>query len=240
MKGRNKRFLACLAMACAKISAGTVSDQGTLANSTDTFITTVTLAGSQTVTLQTWGFGGGINGNGATIPAGGFDPLVAVFQGTGPGAAFIQGTSDILTNYSSFMGCPPAGTLTIGNIAGNCGDVLMALQLTAGAYTILLSDAAYIPNAVFSGTGALGDGFTDLTGGVFQTCADPANCINPTANWALDITLSDAAQAPEPGSVGTVCIGLLGLAAVLRLRSGNDNKRMQESAKGAARTAEWI
>ena len=53
-----------------------------------------------------------------------------------------------------------------------------------------LSDAEYIPNAIFDSpsSGNLNEGFTDLTGGAFQTCADLNDCNNDTANWALDVT----------------------------------------------------
>ena len=77
------------------------------------------------------------------VPAGGFDPFVGVFAGTGDSASFINGTSDDLSNFSSFAGCPPAGTVNIGGSV--CGDITMSLALTVGTYTVLLSDAAFIP-----------------------------------------------------------------------------------------------
>jgi hypothetical protein len=229
MRIGNKLLLVFLALGYARIgSAITVlyaaPPLAPLASPQDFFQTTATLVTPGTLTLQTLGFGGGTSLTGPVIPAGGFDPLVAVFAGTGSGATFVEGTSDILTNYydSALMGCPPAGTVMIGGMP-TCGDVLMALSLSAGTYTILLSDAAYIPNAVFSGSGTLGDGFFDLTppGGGFQTCLqDNSACISDTANWALDVTISDSSPTPEPAAWGMACLGL-GLVVVARLRSGS-------------------
>jgi hypothetical protein len=207
-------FRAAIVIAVAAVaaavpgSAQTISDTGSLLNPEDTVLINLALVADGSVTLQTYGFGGGTNAAGAVIPSGGFDPFVGLFSGTGPGAAFIDGTSDILTNYSP--GCPPAGTVTIGSIPGQCGDVnLQFTGLAAGTYTVLLSDAAYLPSAVFEDSGVLGDGFVDLTGGVFQTCYDANDCNTDTANWALDITTSVPSPVPEPPSVELAGLGII-------------------------------
>jgi hypothetical protein len=198
-------------------SAGMISDTGSLTSpdvdpGDDELIAfTLTLPGS--VTLQTYGFGGGVNGAGNTITAGGFDPFVGLFQGTGATALFLDGTADNLSNYTSEpTACPPAGLVTIGGVAGQCGDVRLQFNsLAAGMYTVVLSDADYVPNAVYETTGYLGDGFSDLTGGSlpFQTCFDASDCNTDSANWALDITTPGviASAAPEPSSFGLAGVG---------------------------------
>lgn len=197
--------------------ADTMSFSGTLLNPEDSVLIDLTLNAPGAVTLQTYGFGGGLNAAGSTVPSGGFDPFVGIFSGTGANAVFVDGTSDTLSNYSP--GCPPAGTVTIGSVTGQCGDVsLQVTGLAAGSYTVLLSDGEYIPNAVFeSSPGYLGDGFTDLTAGVFQTCYDTNNCNRDTANWALDITAPAAIFAPEPGSCTLAGLGVT-LGAWIRSR----------------------
>jgi hypothetical protein len=155
------------------------------------------------------------------IPAGGFDPFVGVFAGTGSTATFIDGASDDLSSYSgSYVGCPPAGEVNIGGEV--CGDVTLSEALSAGTYTVLITDAAYIPNAVFETDGELGDGFSDFTGGVLQTCntvGSNTSCITPTADWALDITTpASASPVPEPNGLWALGLAFLGLGAACRRR----------------------
>jgi hypothetical protein len=201
---------------------------GALNNTEASFSVPVTLVTTGTINLQTYGFGGGTNAAGSVIPAGGFDPFIGLFSGTGSTAVFLDGTSDILTNYSP--GCPPAGTLAIGSVPGQCGDVnIQFAGLSAGTYTVLLTDGEYVPNAVFEASPAfLGDGFTDFTGGVFQTCYDANDCNTNTGNWALDITapagstVPTSSSVPEPSSAPLAAIGMaLGASVYAKSRKLN-------------------
>jgi len=223
-----KRYFLLMALAGSAF-ASTISYTGTLSSPEDVFETSATLNSAGTLTLQTWGFGGGTNAAGTSIPAGGFDPFVGVLDA---GGNLIQGTSDSLTNYPSFMGCPPAGTVTIGSVPDNCGDIKMSLALGAGTYSILLTDADYFPTAI-TGTpyGNLGEGFTDFTGGAFPltTCADLSDCNNDTANWALDVTTtttSGIAAIPEPGSLSVCALvfAVLTSAALRNKEKHNEQK----------------
>ncbi len=207
----------------AALLADTTSYTGTLASSTDSYALdfTVTGLGTETVTVQTFGFGGGTNAAGTSIAAGGFDPFIGLFAGTGAGASLLTdalgnpyGTSDLLSNFASFTGCPPAGTQNVGGTV--CGDITMTLALAAGDYTLLLSDGGYIPNAIFD-NGTLGEGFSDFTGGAFQTCnTDPTGvttCVNDTANWAFDLTTKpNVVSTSEPGSLALLVTGIAAFA----------------------------
>jgi hypothetical protein len=208
---RTSGFMVAALLAVQAVSASTISYTGTLASPEDaSTVITVTLEDAGTLDLQTYGFGGGTNAASEVIAPGGFDPFVGVFSGTGDSAEFIDGTSDILSNYAADEGCPPAGTVKIGDAV--CGDVALSEVLAAGTYTVLLTDGDYIPNAAFD-DGTLGEGFDDLTGGAFQTCntvGPNTTCVNDTAAWALDITAPDQSPAaPEPGGPCAFAIALV-------------------------------
>jgi hypothetical protein len=222
-------FAICLValLGPAAAMADGTSYVGTLADPNTTFEVTLTLASTSDVTLQTYGFGGGTNQAGTIIAPGGTDPFVGLFAGTGDGAAFINGTSLDLTNYSSFVGCPPANSVT--NFGGTtCGDITMVFDaLAAGTYTVLLSDGQFIPNAAVGAGSTFGDGFLDLTGGQFCNIADFADgetdCPNTSGAYALDVTTkSSSLPMPEPSSLILLATGLLGAIAVRR-RSLNSN-----------------
>jgi hypothetical protein len=92
--------------------------------------------------------------------------------------------------------------------------------LDAGTYTVVLSDGQYIANAVFD-NGTLGEGFSDLTGGVFCNIANNGvNCPDPLGGaYALDITTTSPPSAvPEPGTLGLVGSCLFGLGIFHRRR----------------------
>lgn len=226
----------CVLSATAGASTSYLSYTGTLATPETAVELAFTLTTASIVTFQTWGFGGGTNAAGQGIAAGGFDPLISLFAGFGPNIDIMtDGVGDPLADADnllnppwSFVGnCPPAGTVSIG---GNqdCGDDYMQTSLAAGTYTLVLTDANYIPLAVYD-NGNLNEGFSDLTGGVFQTC-DPNNnvCITPNGNYAVDIVSSGLA-VPEPAT-----LPLLGvcLAAVAGLKQFSKRRRAPKTIGG--------
>jgi hypothetical protein len=199
---------------------------------------TFTLSSPAAITLQTWGFGGGTNAAGTPISAGGTDPFLAIFFGTGASATILTegsgnpyGTSLDMLNYGNpnFLGCPPAGAPIIGGSA-QCGDITMTLpSLAAGTYTVVLSDGEYQANAVFD-NGALGEGFTDFTGGGFcNVDINGVGCPDPFGGaYAFDITGLPGAAVPEPALGGTL-LATVSLAAAFITNSLHKKKRDRES-----------
>ena len=228
-----------LAATAFNLSAGSMSFTGTLSSPEDVFETTFNLTAAETVTIQTWGFGGGTNASEQVILAGGFDPLIALFDGpvatatiATDGAGNPLADADNLLNPPwSFVGnCPPAGTVGIGT-DNDCGDDFMQVALDAGMYTLVLTDANYIPSAVFD-DGSLAEGFLDLTGGSFQTCDPVSNaCITPDSSYAVDIlsSPSDLVTTPEPSSLSSLGIGLAALAV---LKTSGKRRRSPTEKKG--------
>jgi hypothetical protein len=221
------RILALLAVAGCSLSAESLSYTGILATPESVFEQAFTLSGEDTVFFQTWSFGGGTNAAGQVIPAGGFDPLLTLFSGTGPDATIVTdgggnpiADGDLLANppWSYVGNCPSAGTVAIG-VNSDCGDDEIQVALPPGTYTLLLTDAAYTPNAVYD-NGALSEGFTDFTAGVFQTCDTDGSCITPSGNFAVDIVSSSLAEtAPEPMALLLFVTGLTALAVLNKLRN---------------------
>jgi hypothetical protein len=190
----------CLLMSApANCATASLSLTGSLPSPQSAFQQTFTLDAPATLRIVTWSFGGGTNAAGQVIPAGGFDPLVALFSGPPTpsivlNAGIPAADADTLTNFVG--NCPPAGTVMIGTGVGSavCGDdALVIMNVPAGIYTLVLTDANYIPFAVDPGpptSSLLSDGFLDLTAGVFQTCNTTSNgttCITPANRFAVDI-----------------------------------------------------
>jgi hypothetical protein len=189
--------LLCLLTAAASAQTGTLSYTGALATPQSVFSTTFSLSAAAPVAFRTWGFGGGTNAIGQNIPPGGFDPLLTVFSGTEATATLymdssgnpLAGADDLLnSDFADVIACPPASTVNMGG-DNACGDVALSLYLPAGTYTLVVTDAGYLPGAIFAG-GLLAQPFVDLTGGSaeFQTCDGVSGvCFTRYGNFAVDI-----------------------------------------------------
>lgn len=218
-------------VASCSTPAGAISCTGSLNSPEDIFTETFTLAATSTITVQTYGFGGGTNAAGTMIPSGGFDPLVALFSGTATSATVLMSGGNAIADADSFStysnsGCPPAGEITVGSVPNNCGDDKLTATLGSGTYTLLLTDANFLPIPVNPGIGGPVDltdttsnnygsstmtgAYTDATAGVFQTCVTLTDCNTDTANFAVDI-LEAPAAVPEPATLGFLSFVLAAL-----------------------------
>ena len=214
---------------CTTTGSGAISCTGTIDTPEDYFLKSFTVSGSgpQAITIQTFGFGGGTNAAGSVISSGGFDSLVALFSSAPETILTDSGGNPIASVPGStqfFPGCPPAGTVSIGGIA-TCGDNKLAATLSPGTYTLLLSDANYVPFAVSPGppiSSLLSDGFADLSGGIFQTCVSNGACITPNGHFAVDISGVPLSTVPEPSTLTLLGSGLMALVYARRRWGANN------------------
>lgn len=145
--------------------------------------------------IQSWGYGGtadapgGTNATGFVIPAGGFDPIIALFLGTGAGATIVPG------GVNDDGNCPP------GHASPFCFDsTLHFTSLGAGTYTLVLTAFSNFPIGP-----TFGDGYTNT--GTFD---------GRTSKFAFDVVASNpvVTDTPEPATLGLIGGGLVGIGLI--------------------------
>jgi hypothetical protein len=189
---RSAIVAAVLATSSVSALAANSSFTGNLAGDNDVALFSFALAATSDVTLRTWSYAGGTNAAGTLIAAGGFDPVVSLFFGTGSPAILIGANDD-------GFGVPvdPITSLAFDSL-------LESFALPAGIYTVALSQFDNFANGP-----TLGDGFLGYSG-------------NPdfdgrTSAWALDILIPESASVPLPGTLALLMLGLAA-AGVTRRR----------------------
>lgn len=194
-----------LALITCSAQASVFSFQGAFGADDDLAVFTFTLAAAGNVSATTFSYNGGTNGNGAAVAAGGFAPVLALFDSAGMqvagnvGSANTCGLSFCWDAVFSFVGAAP------------------------GAYTLILSQDGNNP------LGLLGDGYA-LSGQPHYT-AQYLGGSNPTATfvqvdgtqrtgrWALDVTVpAGVSVVPEPSTTALLLAGVAVLGALRRHR----------------------
>jgi uncharacterized protein (TIGR03437 family) len=174
------------------VFAANASYAGSFATDDDKRIFYFTLPQAGPVNLRTWSYAGGVNAAGTTVPAGGFDPTISLFDSQGN---FIVHNRD--------GGC--------GNVAPDpatsfCWDSFLSLTLPAGSYSVVLTQSENLPNAPRLSDSFVYDGQANFT--------TPAGAGSPgfwdlfpnkrTSAYALDIvgaasaatTITSSSQLP--------------------------------------------
>jgi hypothetical protein len=211
-------------------TAGSFSFTGTFVQDDQLQIFLFT-APSASVTLRTWSYAGTFdvlgnpvtNAAGNTIPVGGFDPALTVFDagtvGLGPLSPWAGGNND---GDPAIVAVDPA--------TGNAFDSLLLLTGLdpTHTYALVLSENDNLSPGYSS---TYGDGFSQAGQGDFtageQGCAPGTPfCQGPFApprsgQWAVDILgvrdATEAGSSPEPGSMLLLATGI-GTLALLRRR----------------------
>jgi hypothetical protein len=166
---------------------------GTLASVADVQLDNFALSSATALTVFTTSYGGGMNSDGTTTAAGGFEPLVALYDTSG--SVIAQTTGSYPNN---------TGDATTGIV----GDSYFATSsLMAGSYILAIAnwDTTGDPVSGFVNPGS-GSAFLD-TGGNTRT-----------GNYSADIASSTVASTPEPASFWLTLPAAAGMLVFLRNR----------------------
>jgi hypothetical protein len=199
---------------CLSSQASDFSFTGNFAADDDVQLFEFSVDAPSDVTLQSLSYAGGTNAAGVDIPAGGFDPILAVFD------------SDDLFIADNDDGTSP--NVGIDPVTGETFDTYLELSLSAGDHTVAVSQYDNFFN------GDLGDplssGFSrqgqhEFTGQDFGPGSGmfyDVDGYQRTSFWAFDILnveeaiLPNGPAVPEPATILLIGSGLMGLAAARR------------------------
>ena len=199
--------IAAACMLCASVSsAGDFHFTGSLTTDDQLEQFMFSLSSPGTVTAITYGYAGGTNVASQVIPAGGFDPWLAIFDSSGNLLASVDNGT-----------CGQVGT---DPSTGACFDSFISQSFASGTYTLILSESDNQPVDTTLADGYTRTGQGNFTGGEFG-CSNgsfcDANGDNRTANFAVDILAGGdgGGGVPEPA---TIVLGAAGLAGIIGLR----------------------
>ncbi len=201
---------AALLMAAATAGEAAVTDfsfQGRFSGDTDVAVFRFSVGTTSSVTLRTYGYAGGVQADGTRVPAGGFDPILALFDPTGRFVTEVDDGDDL-----------PADPRT-----GSAYDASLTTVLTPGRYFASLQQYDNFTNEPTLTAGFFYDGldmpaFTSRFGcaaGVF--CDVEGN--DRSGDWAVDILgVDDATVVPVPAALPLFATALGGLVWIRRRR----------------------
>jgi hypothetical protein len=203
----NRALLFCVAVAPG--FAATTLFQGVFASDSQVALFNITANTSETITIQTYSYGGGTV-NSTSIPAGGFAPTAFLFDNLGNAPTLDTGNSSQVSQDPT---------------TGNYDDLYFQDTLGPGTYTLALAVYNNSPVDTSVADGFVEDGnpgFTCQEAGTSGNFCDltTVSGTSRTGNYAIAITGADSVTelgVPEPGSMLLLLAG--GALATLRRRS---------------------
>ena len=192
-------FLFLLLVIALPAASNTFSFQGTFQADDQIQLFPFTVASNAAVVLKSLAYGGGVNSVPVTILAGGFDTFFSLYAGDG---------SQINTNDDG-----TCAQVHPGN--SGCLDAYLAENLTAGAYTLALTQSGNTPK------GNLSDGFVQEGQGNYTCPQGFCDVFGSQQNgqWAIEIdNVNRATQAPEPTTFVLGGVAILMLVFAKRMR----------------------
>lgn len=193
-----KNICAAVIALCAagSTNAADFSFTGNFANDDEVQEFHFTVEPASDVTLRTWSYAGGTNAAGAAIPAGGFDPIVALFSASG----------QLLSQNDDSGPVPDPHT-------GYSWDSLIASSLAAGDYIATVTQYNSFANGPTLADGFSGSVYENFSGRDSRWALDILNAnsasLGPTYISAIPPAI------PEPESYALLLAGL-GLIAIMK------------------------
>lgn len=200
--------IALMAGIVGNASAISLSYTGTFSADDDVQLINFTANITSLVTLRSYSYAGGVQADGNVVSAGGFDPILALFDSTGN---FIDENDD-----GDFVPVDPN--------TGEALDTELEILLAPGDYTVAIMQYVNFANGP-----TLGDGFAEqgnpfftaglggCSNGQFCDISNVAPYNNRTNQWAFDVlNVNEVPAVPVPAAVWLFGSGLLGLVGMAR------------------------
>jgi hypothetical protein len=222
-RGKPLPGLAFLIGACllaglgSKADAASLSFSGSFKNDNDVELLNFVVGASSNLIIRSYGYAGGTNAAGTTFSAGGFDPIITLFDGSN--SLIAQNDDD------------GTGTVGVDPITGKHYDSYIQASVGPGSYTVALTQYDN-----FAAGSALLDGFL-ASSPTFTSafhCSNGMFCdytgANRTGQWAFDIlninsgdlqlTPLSVVETPVPATLPLFAsgLGIVSLAAGFRRR----------------------
>lgn len=216
----NKGFLSGLAVAAglaisspAYAATQDFSFTGNFSGDADVQQFNFTIGATSDVTLRSYSYAGGTMADGTVISAGGFDPILALWDASG----------DLVQEFDDGPEPVPDDPVTFNQFDTN----LLLTGLAPGSYTATIAQYSN-----FAAGTNLSDGFTE-SGDFFTAgfgCSNGQFCDvsadNRTSFWAFDVLGVDSAVAPPPtptiplpAGLPLLLTGLAGFGLLARRKS---------------------